>query len=366
MSTNFIREHIQSLTPYQPILPLTVLADELNIPVENLIKLDANENPYGTIPAVREALAILDGLHIYPDPESRFLREALAKTVNVPADQIIIGAGADELIDLLMRLTLNPGDTMLNCPPTFGVYAFDAAVNDVQIINIPRASDFSIDIDQLERAIQTQQPKLIFLANPNNPDGSLLSEENILRLLALPILVVLDEAYIEFAAKGTTWIQRVNDFENLIVLRTFSKWAGLAGLRIGYGVFPSSIREALMKIKQPYNVAVSASTAALAVLAHMPELGQQIECIITERERMLGMLTEIEWLLPYPSRANFILLKVLKHEAATLTAWLRERGILVRYFNKPGMQDHIRISVGRPEQTETVIAALKEYHNENR
>jgi histidinol-phosphate aminotransferase len=172
---------------YQPVVPLDVLSQELGIPAEKLVKLDANENPYGPLPAVRQALAQCDALHIYPDPMQNRLRDALAAFLGLPRDIILAGAGSDELIDLIMRLVLQPGDYILNCPPTFGMYAFDAALHGARVIAVPRRPDFSLDLAGIERAVERHRPKLLFLACPNNPDGSVFDADTLRRLLALPL-----------------------------------------------------------------------------------------------------------------------------------------------------------------------------------
>jgi len=359
-TSHLIRAHILKMDPYQPILPFDVLSEQLGIPEERIIKLDANENPYGPPPACLEQLAAMPYAHIYPDPESRHLRQALADSVQLPQEQILAGAGADELIDLILRLLIEPGDVILNCPPTFGMYAFDASLNCASVVDVPRRSNFSLDLDLLGNAIAKHKPKLVFLANPNNPDGSMLSQAQILPLLAAPTLFVIDEAYIEFAEPGSSLIQQVTEHENLIVLRTFSKWAGLAGLRVGYGAFPAALMPHLWKIKQPYNISVAASTAAMAALDAYLYLAENISAIRKERQRLYTALKTIAFLDPYPSNANFILCRVLSGTAAQIKANLASQGILVRYFDKPGLQDHIRISIGLPWQNDTLLQKLSE------
>ena len=356
---NLLRPHLLNLEAYTPILPFEALSEQLGIPADEIIKLDANENPYGILPAVADALRELPYAHIYPDPESRFLRRALADYHQIPVENILAGAGADELIDLLLRFFINPGDVILNCPPTFGMYAFDTAINGGKVINIPRLDDFSVDADALLDAIAEHQPKIFFLATPNNPDGGLLAPKLLDALLKQNLLLVLDEAYMEFAPPASTQIREVAKRENLIVLRTFSKWAGLAGLRVGYGVFPSWLMPYLWTAKQPYNVSVAASEAALAALRHADQLEEIGQKIIAERERLYAELQKVDYLEPYPSQSNFILCRVVGRDAAALKADLAKQGILIRYFNKPGLDDHIRISVGTPEQVDAVLKALK-------
>ncbi|GAB4495077.1 MAG: histidinol-phosphate transaminase [Anaerolineales bacterium] len=353
--------HIQNLPPYTPIEPFEVLSERVGRRPDQIIKLDANENPYGMSPRAREALANLAYGHIYPDPESRALRAALSRFTGVPAENLLAGAGADELIDLIMRVVLSPGDSVLNCPPTFGMYAFDADLNNANVINVPRRPDFSLDVDEILQAAEKFSPKLIFLASPNNPDGSLLPPPVLQKLLALPALIVLDEAYIEFAGVPSLCTS-VPDYDNLIILRTFSKLAGLAGLRVGYGAFPSWLMPTLWKAKQPYNVNVAASAAAIASLEDPDYLAWTVKTLIAERERLFEGLSRLSWLLPYPSAANFILCRVSPEvNAAQLKADLAQKhGIFIRYFNKPGLTDCIRISVGKPEQTDKLLGALRE------
>lgn len=352
--------HIASLPPYTPIEPFEVLSQKVGRAPADIIKLDANENPYGMSPRAREALANLPYGHIYPDPESRALRAALGRFSGAPVENLLVGAGADELIDLIMRVTLNPGDVIINCPPTFGMYAFDADLNNAKVVNVPRNSDFSLDLNGILDAAEKFSPKLIFLTSPNNPDGSLIPQPVLQKLLTLPALIVLDEAYIEFAGIPSQIIN-VPITNNLIVLRTFSKLAGLAGLRVGYGAFPSWLMPTLWKAKQPYNVNVAASEAAIAALDDPEYLAWTVKTLVAERNRLAAALSSFHFLTVYPSAANFLLCRVSPQiDAAQLKADLAQKhGIFIRYFNKPGLTDCIRISVGKPEQTDALLAALQ-------
>jgi histidinol-phosphate aminotransferase len=364
---SFIRSNIAGLEPYTPILPFEVLSQQLGRHPDEIIKLDANENPYGPSPLVAEALAKAPYLHIYPDPECRELRSALAGYTGLEAEYLLVGLGADELIDLVMRLFIEPGDLIVNCPPTFGMYSFDAAVNAARIISAWRQPDFSLTMTEIEavfdpppaRATQRGLPKLIFVTSPNNPDGSLLSDDDLKRLLDLPAIVVLDEAYVEFSCQPSR-IQWVREFPNLIVLRTFSKWAGLAGLRIGYGGFPRDIIEHLWKIKQPYNVPVSGQLAALVSLRDRERLLERVARLVEQREQTYAALSRIEWLEPYPSQANFILCKVKDRPAMAVKRQLADHGILVRYYNSPKLTDHLRFSIGTPAQMVQLAQVLNQ------
>ncbi len=362
--------HIANLPPYTPIEPFEVLSQRVGRSPDQIIKLDANENPYGMSPRAREALATLAYGHIYPDPESRALRAALSRFTGTSPENLLPGAGADELIDLIMRVALNPGDAIINCPPTFGMYSFDADLNNARIINVPRKADFSLDLNGILEAAEKFSPKLIFLTSPNNPDGSLIPPPVLQKLLTLPALIILDEAYIEFSnieysntRYSNSQITKVPTTNNLIVLRTFSKLAGLAGLRVGYGAFPTWLMPTLWKAKQPYNVNVAASVAAIASLDDPDYLDWTVKTLVAERERLFDGLSRLPWLSPYPSSANFLLCRVAPQvDAAQLKADLAQKhGIFIRYFNKPGLTDCIRISVGKPEQTDALLSALSSY-----
>jgi histidinol-phosphate aminotransferase len=360
---SLLRPEIHELEEYTPIQPFEVLSKRLGIPAEELVKLDANENPYGPVPAVVEALAEYNFYHIYPDPEQRELRDALSAFVSVPVEQILTTHGADEMLDYLCRVFLRPGDAVVNCPPTFGMYEFDAGLGGGRVVEVWRRPDYSIDVDAIEKLFvlpdQAGPIKLIFLTSPNNPTGNLLADEELHKLLALPAIVVLDEAYVEFADAPSRagW---VSEHENLVVLRTFSKAAGIAGLRLGYGICPTWLMAQLWKFKQPYNVNVAAAVAGLASLRHVEQIYEVVEKLKAERDRLYAALQHVSFLRPYPSHSNFILCDVIGREGKAVKLALERKGILVRHYHKPRLENCIRISVGRPEQTHRLLAALHE------
>lgn len=361
-----LRPDIARMESYTPVKPFEVLSRELGRQPGEIIKLDANENPYGPSPRVSEALSRFPWYHIYPDPQQNDLRQALAAYASVPADYILPGHGADELLDYLCRLFLTPNAAIINCPPTFGMYSFDALLSGGRVNNVWRDQHFRLDVEGIEKAVLEAEtpPKILFLTSPNNPDGGTISTDTLRRLLQLPLLVVVDEAYIEFAAAESVaaWVPET---PNLVVLRTFSKWAGLAGLRLGYGIFPLEIMQHLWKFKQPYNVNVAATVAGLASLDDLPFLQGRVAALKAERDRLFSELKQIPWLRPYPSQANFVLCRVEgqtmagPRTAVELHRQLAERGILVRYYDKPGLQNCIRISAGRPEDTDKLLQNLK-------
>ena len=355
---SMLRPDIVAMEPYKPIVPFDVLSQRLGRPPEEIVKLDANENVYGPSPGAREALADARYLHIYPDPEANALRDALEAYTEVPRERLMAGAGADELIDLVLRAVLEPGDGVLNCPPSFGMYPFSTAVNGGALIEVPRGADFSLDLEGIEAAVAGHaRAKAIFICSPNNPDGSVVGDAALRRLLALPLLVILDEAYVEFSGGSRmTWVQ---EHDNLVVLRTFSKWAGLAGLRVGYGAFPAWLMPHLWKIKQPYNVNVAAEAAARASLREKAWLEEKVRAIIAERERLERRLAAFTFLQPFPSRSNFVLCRVVGRDAHELKKTLEKEGVLVRYFAKPGLENCIRVSAGRPADTDRLLSVLE-------
>ena len=402
-----VRPDIFEMDAYTPIVPFEVLCERLGLPAEQIVKVDANENPYGPSPKVLEAIARYPYYHIYPDPNHTLLREALEGYVGVGREHLMLGTGSDELLDVVIRLFVQPGDAIVDCPPSFGMYPFLASVAGARVVSVPRREDWSLDVPAIEAlyseggmtpplhgdGVETEEggmtpplhgdvvgteeggitpplrrhpvgagssrpprPKLIFVASPNNPDGSVLSREDLLRLLALPAVTVVDQAYVEFG--GDDFCRLVPEHANLIVMRTFSKWAGLAGLRVGYGVFPAGILDHLFKIKQPYNVNAAAQAAVLASLEDVDTLLARVRTLVAERERLYAGLKAIEYLHPYPSHSNFVLNRVSGWEAPELKVALEQRGILVRYYKKPRLANCIRISVGKPEQNERVLAEL--------
>jgi len=356
--TSFLRQHLFDLKAYTPIEPFEILSAKLGRSPEDIVKLDANENPYGPPPEVRQALGDIRFPHIYPDPESRALRAGLAEWSGVEAEHILVGCGADELIDLVMRCVLDPGDVIIDCPPTFGMYSFDAAVNNAGVITVPRLPGFGIDVDAIKAAVEEHNPKMVFLTSPNNPDGSVMREEELLAVLDLPVLVILDEAYIEFSEEPSrcSWVKQ---HSNLIVLRTFSKMAALAGVRIGYGFFPLDMIQYIWRAKQPYNVSAVAEVAACAALSNKEYLMDVKAKLIEERGRLYSLLQGVEFLEPSPSASNFLLCEVTGgRDALELKGALMKEGVMVRHYATKELQNYVRISVGRPDQTDTLMAAL--------
>ena len=362
-----IGERVRSLNEYFPE-PLSELAPRLGLPEGQIIKLDANENPYGP---TRHTLNVLMGYseyHRYPDALSRRLRQAIGRYIDVDAALIVVGNGSDELIDLILRL-FRPGPKgggvaqVINCPPTFGMYQFYAATNDMEVLDYPRDEDFRVDVGMIEALCQADaQPRILFLASPNNPDGRVIADETLMRLLDLPLVVVLDEAYVEFS--GGSRVSWVPERGNLIVLRTFSKWAGLAGLRVGYGVFPQTLMGALWRVKPPYNVNGVAQAAALATLQDIDEARATVAKIVSERERLLTRLRAVPFLQVCDSQANYILCHIEGISAQAIREAMERRGIILRYYEGPRLANYVRVSVGTRMQNEAVMIRFRALQDE--
>jgi len=356
-----IRPELAAFSGYAASKSPDVLKDKFDMPAESIIKLDANENPYGCSSRVNKALADYPDINVYPDAGQTELRRQLQQYSGVPMQHIVASAGSDQLIDLIMRLFISPGDEVINCVPTFAMFAFFTRLNKGTAVEVPRDENYNVRVKDVKKAI-SGKTKLIFLATPNNPTGTQMPREDILKILDIGLPVVVDEAYYEFT--GETVASLVGKYKNLMVLRTFSKWAGLAGLRVGYGFFPEKIASYLMCIKEPYCVNVAALVAVRETLKDKDSLMKQVDRIIAERERLYSSLQQIDWLKPYPSRANFILCSVLKGNARELQQQLEDRGILVRHFDQPLLKDSLRISIGRAEENDILVETLKELGEE--
>jgi histidinol-phosphate aminotransferase len=352
-----IRPDLASFAGYSAAKSPDTLAGKTEVPVEKIVKLDANENPYGCSPRVCRALASCTNLSIYPDSGQEELRSMLERYTGVNAGHIVAGSGSDELIDLILRLFIEPGDEVINCTPTFDMYRFGTKLCRGTLVEVPRDKDFAIKVKEIKAAIK-EKTKIIFLANPNNPTGTITPRKDIIEVLEAGVPVVVDEAYYEFS--GHTLAPMINQYDNLMVLRTFSKWAGLAGLRVGYGIFPTKIADFLLTIKPPYNVNLAAQTAVRESLEDRDYLLGNVISIIRERERLFDKLKQFRWLKPFPSQANFIFCSVLAGKARMLQQRLQDKGILVRYFDQPQLQNGVRISAGKPEDTDTLIKTLHE------
>jgi histidinol-phosphate aminotransferase len=354
---NLIRPELANFTGYVSGKSLEEVEASARYPINGVIKLDANENPYGCSLKVLEALGRYDSFNIYPDSVQRELKQLLAGYTGVGSEHIVASSGSDQMIGLISQLFVGPGDEVINLPPTFDIFRFVVALCNGKLVDVPRDGDYNVDVAAVKKAV-TKKTKLIVLANPNNPTGTPTPRKDVVELLDSGVPVLADEAYVEFS--GETVTDLVPKYKNLMVLRTFSKWAGLASFRIGYGVFPPEIASYLMNIKMPYNVSSASTIAVRESLKDKDLLMDRVRKIVAERERLYGELEKIEWLKPYPSKANFIFCRVLNGRARQIYEGLLDRCIIIRYADNPVQKDFIRISVGKPEHTDIVIKAIRE------
>ena len=352
---NLFCSFVNKMKPYSPIEPPDQVAKRLNLNETDVIKLDANENPYGTPQFVLDALSVGKYYHIYPDPAQVQLRASIGAYVGQKPGNIIVGTGADELIDLICRLFINPGDVVLGFVPTFTYYDHVIALNRGRYLTINRNDDFTIDLAQVKKQ-NLDQVKMVMLCSPNNPSGNLLNEDVLDYFLKQDLVVVVDEAYFEFS--GVSYVNKLSQYDNLIVLRTFSKCFALAGLRVGYGVTSLTIAKMLMKIKPPFSVNVAAEIALKTCLDHIDDFQQQVNQIIKIRDQAIMSLQKFEVLTVYPSKSNFILCKVDGLPAQKIKKELELKGVLIRYFDVDLLQNFLRISVGTPEQMTILIRKL--------
>jgi len=351
-----MRPHLVKVATYSPVDPSEELARQAGIPPEEVIRLNANENPFGSSPEVGASLQNLE-LHIYPDPNQRRLRRALSGYTGQPSERLLAGSGGDEFIDLLIRLFIEPGEKALDCDPTFGMYSFCARISDAEVVSVPRDDRWEVDVDAVSRAADGRT-KIIFLASPNNPTGNVLPEEDARRLLDIGLIVVVDETYHEFC--GYTLAPLLSEYENLVIIRSFSKWAGVAGLRVGYMLAGPGIVNHLIDIKQPYNVNVAAEAAAMAAMDSTGPLLANARFLVEQRQRMERAIDGIDGVSYYPSQGNFLLCRFERGDAKSVYEALARRGLFVRYFSHPRLQDSLRISAGTPRETDRLIEALGE------
>ncbi len=355
-----LRGAVRRMREYQPVATAEQVAARYGLAPERVVKLDANENPYGPSPRTVAALATLRNVERYPAAYQSELAVALGGYAGVPPDRLVVGSGSDELLDLVTRAVIEPGDRVVTAGPTFDMYRFYGELAGGEVLDITRDAVFDIQWSQLQAA--AEEAKLLFLAAPNNPTGNGLDQGQLEELLRQNCLVVVDEAYYEFS--GQTAVGLCARHDNLVVLRSLSKWAGLAGLRIGYGILPPWLAAAVMKIKTPYTVGVAATVATLATLQDLEERGEKIARLTEERGRLHETLGTTRLLLPFPSEANFLLCRVESAAATTVQEGLARRGIFVRRFSHEAIAHCLRISVGLPEHTDALLAAVREIEDE--
>ena len=340
-----VRNNIREMTAYS--------SARIEFAGSGEIYLDANENSFGS--------PVGPDYSRYPDPLQTELRVRLAGMHGMSPSNIFVGNGSDESIDLLVRIFCRPTiDSIIICPPTYGMYEVAAEINDVNVVQVRLLEDFSIDQSALVDVF-TEQTKLLFLCSPNNPTGNLLDRESMIDLVrTFPGIVVVDEAYFEFS-DGETLLSEVRNFTNLVVIRTFSKAWGLAGLRVGYAIASESIIEYMLRVKPPYNVNAISQELALASLDAYSRTETNVAAIVTQREILADRIEKFPFVEKvFPSAANFLLVKT--DDASALYRFLLDRRIVVRDRSRlPGCEGCLRITVGTPAENEKLLEALTRY-----
>ncbi len=361
MISKLVPPHIAAIEPYPPGKPIEELERELGI--TGSIKLASNENPLG--PSQRAVEAIqgkLKDLHRYPDGSGYYLRKKIAEKFQVPFDGIVLGNGSNEIIELVIRTFVRPGLEVIVPNPSFLVYALSVQSVGGTLVSVD-LRDFVIDLEAVLEAV-TQRTRLIFINNPNNPTGTILEKgafEEFLRRLPENVLVVVDEAYIEFVRPGVTF----DGFHYIgaqgpwvVVARTFSKAYGLAGLRIGYGVMDPAVADYLNRVRQPFNVSSLAQAAALASLEDEDFL-ERSRRLVWDQLPAIARRLEAMGLECLPTHTNFFLVRVPRDAKEIYQAMLR-RGVIVRAMNAYGLPRYIRVNVGTPEENERFLETLDE------
>jgi histidinol-phosphate aminotransferase len=353
-----IPDYILDIAPYVPGKPIEELEREYGI--GDSIKLASNENPLGPSPKAVEAIGRqIAGLHRYPDGAGHLLLDKLAAKLNVSRDQIVMGNGSDDILGLLSRALLQPGDEAIIPTPSFLMYLIVTQSAGAVPVQVP-LRDMGIDLGEILRRV-TPRTRLIFICNPNNPTGSMVSQEALQSFLeALPseVVVVLDEAYIEFVrdprcAQGLSFL---DGDPTVVTLRTFSKIYGLAGLRVGYGVMPEKLAQLLNRIRMPFNVNSLAQAAAVAALDDT-EFFQKTTDLIHEGLDFLFAELAKRGLRCFPTQTNFFLID-LQHDAKVVFERFLKQGVIVRAMSAYGFPKYIRINVGLPEENRRFLKAL--------
>lgn len=357
-----IRNDIVNFSEYVPVQSAEGIAREKGLSIEDVDKLDAGENIWGPSPLVAKRLSQFRAYQFYPDPSYISLRKKIEEYTGVGYEQIFVSNGGDELIDLLLRLMLNVGDKIIDTPPTFSSYKISTALNRGTVLNVSRKKDFAIDTEAILKSID-KKVKVIFICNPNNPTGTITAVDEIEIILKSGVLVCVDEAYIEYGGKSC--IPLLKKYDNLVILRSFSKWAGIAGLRLGYGLMSANLVRQLMKIKQPYNVNSAAVIAGIASLEDGAYRIRTIKKITDQRDVMYRKMMDGSDYRVTKSGGNFLLIQASPQDIDLAQKGFASSGIAVRTLSVNG-ESALRITVGKPAQNRKVLSILDPDKGETR
>ena len=322
--------------------------------IREIIKLSSNENPFGVSEKVVAEIKEWAGrVNLYPDPGSKELREELSKYLSVDMSKIIIGNGSDEILFFVSQIYVSRGDEVIIPVPTFSYYEILTKIFGATPVFIPPGKNLKFEEKKVINAI-TEKTKLIFLCSPNNPTGGVIKENQLIKILEKGLLTLVDEAYAEFAEQN--FGKLTQSYENLIVVRTFSKAFGLAGLRVGYGIANEKIIREMLKIKQPFNVSILAQKAATAALRDKNHLEKTLRLVEEGKNFIYQRLKD--YVEIYPSKANFLLMNVKKtgKTSREIVQGLLKKGIIIREMNVRGLDEYyIRVSIGKKEENEKFV-----------
>lgn len=355
---------LEKLSVYEPGKPIEETARELDVDPASIVKLASNENPLGpSFAAVKAMRSALEEAQLYPDGSGFYLRKALAKHLNIPENNFILGNGSNEIVELLAHAFLRPGDNIVTSQYAFIAYKIAATLLGAETIEVP-SPDFRFHLDTILEAV-TPRTRLIFIANPNNPTGTLVSQHDIDGFIArVPdnIVIVFDEAYHEFLDHPPDVIRYLQHQPNVAVIRTFSKIHGLAGLRVGYGIAAEQLIEVLQKTREPFNVNSIAQAGAIAALSDRHHQRLTKETVDSGREVLVGEFRTmgVEFV---PGVANFLMVNV--GDGPRVFQEMLARKVIIRPLAGYGLRAWVRISVGTREQNEKCISALKEILSRN-
>src|SRR6266481_3423202 len=356
---NRANPQLRDLAVYEAGKPIEETARELNVAPRDIIKLASNENPLGPSPrAIAAMRAAIGSAQLYPDSGGFYLRDALAQKLGFARENIILGNGSNEVIEFLGHAFLNPGDDIVTPAHAFIAYKLIAHLFGARTIEVA-TSDFQVDLDAV-LAVITAKTKIVFIANPNNPTGSLIGQEkidNFLTRVPDEVITVLDEAYFEFLGDPPDTIRHVRNGRNVVILRTFSKIHGLASLRVGYGIAPPELIEVLQKTRQPFNVNGVGQVAALAALAD-EDHQRETKRLVDEGRAFFEKEFRAMKLSFVPSAANFVLVKV--GDRLAVFRALLQRKVIVRAMKGYNLPEWIRITIGTMEQNQKCITALRQ------
>lgn len=347
MAPSFVRVTVRDMEGYTP--------GEQPALGERVVKLNTNENPYPPSPAVIRAIHEIEPemLRRYPNPTADIFRSAAAKTLGITPEMIIAGNGSDDILTIATRTFLSAGDTLAYPDPTYSLYHVLARLQDAKFAEIPWEKDYQLPIEGLLAA----KAQAIYIANPNAPTGTFVSPLRIAELCrAFKGLVLVDEAYADFADDNC--LSLVKQHPNLVISRTFSKAYSLAGMRFGYAVAQPAVIHEMMKVKDSYNVDAVAMIAAAAAIQDQEYAREKWEQIKSERERVTAELVQLGWSV-LPSRANFILARAPDGRGREAYLGLKAQGILVRYFDRPGLTDKIRITIGQSQENNALLGGIR-------